>query len=297
MLKQARREFEQMKARPMSLCARKKTNWGKYLNPPCSRLLVIGMIIISILVTTPLTTIASDLDDFEEAATGSHGENSSKKKDAEKQADEREEDEDDDIVWNLFEITLHLVAAMAEVSEARLGNSTKYPPGGIELRRNGEPTLPFFQIEENFIRINSDITALDTNLELGSGALGFRYRHSTYKEKYPSDELICSQWHCLLRISASSAWELGAGIGSLQIRGNERNSGFSLTTPVKVYPTPYLGIRIKPSFNWINGNYIGDYDFSLAFAQRYWSAVLGYRFLKANDVDLNGAYTGLTFYY
>lgn len=275
--------------------------------------LTICIIIISLLVVAPLTTIASDLDDFEEAATAKRSsENAEEEKAEEKEDkkddrrarlldDEEEDEEDNSIIWDLFEITLHLVDAIvhatAEVSEARLGRSTEYPPGEIELRQNGEPTLPFFQIEENFIRINYDITALDTNLELGSGSLGLRYRYSTYEEKHPSDELTSSQWHILLRVSASSAWELGAGVGSLQIRGNERNSGFSLTTPVKVYPSPYIGIRIKPTFSWINGNYIGDYDFSLAFAQRYWSAVLGYRFLEANGVDLNGAYAGLTFYY
>lgn len=284
---------------------------GRCINNLCSKLLIISMLIISLLLVAPLTAIGSDLDDFEEAATAKRSSQEPvEKKKKEKEEDrkgnlisrllfgdeeEEEEDEDKDDFF-LFDLLLTIIDA-SELSNARLGRSTAHPPEKIELRQPGEPTLPFFQIEENFIRVNSDLSAFDTNLEFGYGPYGLSWRYSIYQEKHPRDELTLSQLHLLLRFSTSSAKELGVGIGSIEIRGNNRNSGFSLTTPLKVYLRPYFGIRIKPSFGWINDNYIGDYDLSLAFTQRYFSAVLGYRFLEANGVDLNGAYADLTFHY
>ncbi len=267
------------------------------------RISVIFIIIISLLIMTPLTA-ASELDDFETAATT---ENDEQKSDNEE--DEEDENEDDDEDCNFFldicewiiEVAVEVFSIVihdgAKMSLARVDESTETDSSKIEIRQTGEPTLPFFQYEHKYLRVSSDISARDDSLEVGYGPYGFNCRHTDYCEENPSDELSLTQYHFLLRISANDSREYGIGIGRLYMRGNEDNSGFSITFPVKIYPSESFGIRIKPTYSWINGNAIDEYDLSVAYTKRYGSLQLGYRFLEADDEDLNGSYVGFAVHY
>lgn len=148
-----------------------------------------------------------------------------------------------------------------------------------------------------YLKVSSDIDARENGLELGYGPYGFSYRYTEFGEENPSDELTLIQYHLLLRISKRSSGEYGIGVGSLVMRGNEDNSGLSLTFPVKIYPRDSLGIRFKPTYSWINGNSIHEYDISLVYTRRYASIQLGYRFLESNGKDLNGSYLGFVAHY
>ncbi|NLY73918.1 MAG: hypothetical protein GX075_01275 [Firmicutes bacterium] len=81
------------------------------------------------------------------------------------------------------------------------------------------------------------------------------------------------------------------------IRGNDDHSGFSLTFPVELYPKDSFGVRFRPTFSWIKGNSIDEYDLSLVYTIRYASIQLGYRFLEANGEQLNGSYLGYAAHY
>jgi hypothetical protein len=98
-------------------------------------------------------------------------------------------------------------------------------------------------------------------------------------------------------MSAKRSLEFGLGIGTCNISGNEKNSGFSLTYPIKIYLNQSFGIRIKPTCNWINSNNINDTDLTLVFTKRFGTVELGYRFLEANGRDLDGAYIGFAYHY
>lgn len=267
------------------------------------RVLIIFTLIISILTMPPLAA-ASDLDEFEEAAT-------TEKTDHE--ADNKEsqvEDDDDSFLESLLEAvfitvifgTFFTVIGTAidegtKISLARVEAGVETDGAKVELRQTGEATLPFFQYEHKYLRVNSDIDARDNGLEIGYGPYGFSCRHTKFTEENPSDELSLTQYHLLLRFSRTSSREFGLGIGSLVMHGNDDHSGLSITFPIKIYPSDSWGVRFKPTFSWINGNAIDEYDLSLAYTKRYASLQLGYRALVAKGKDLDGPYLGFFLHY
>lgn len=249
------------------------------------RLLIILTTIISILTITP-PAAASDLDEFEEAAiTEDTKQESDDEDDEEGKEDEDDEvyqslakdDDDDDsflesVLGVFFEIIIgtffSVIGDGAKMSLARVDEGAETDTAKVEIRRTGEPTLPFFQYEHKYLRVSSDINARDDSLEIGYGPFGFNCRHTDFSEENPSDELTLTQYHLLLRISRTSSGEFGVGIGSLVMRGNDDNSGLSLTVPIKFYPGDSFGVRFKPTYSWINGNAIDEYDVSLAYIKR-----------------------------
>ena len=287
----------------MNCCSTKNTNLRKYTNCIFKKVLLISIIIISILIITPFT-FASELNDFEEAATTENPGTSYKDQEVKRDKHDKhksEKNQDDDWNWYYFfkflELLISGVNEGAETSLDRVDESTETTPQKTELRQTGEPTLPFFQIEPKYIGISPNLCALDYSLEFGYGPYAVNSRHTTFLEKNPRDKLDLTQYYFLFRVSADYSWEYGIGVGSLNMHGNEHNSGFSLTFPVKIYPGRSFGIRFKPTYSWIKGNCISDYDLSIAFTVSYYSLELGYRLLKTNGADLIGTYFGFAFHY
>lgn len=260
--------------------------------------LIVFAVIISVLTITPLVA-ASNLDEFEKAATA-------EKTKQESSAEDDQSEDDDSILeavdeWVFFIVSLGTFFAVMddgiEMSLARVDEDMETDTGEVEIRRTGEPTLPFFQYDHKYLKVNSDIDARENGLEVGYGPIGFSYRQTGFCEETPSDELTLTQYHLLLRISRKSSGEFGLGIGSLVMHGNDDHSGLSITFPIKLYPSDSLGVQFKPTYSWINGNSIDEYDLSLAYTIRYASIQLGYRFLEANGKELNGPYLGFSVYY
>lgn len=270
---------------------------GKYINrTSCiTNLLLICAIIISTLIITPPVS-ASDLDDFEAAATTDNSQQTSD--------DQTKKDDNNpldkfftDLFGDIFNCMTCLAYEGAKMSYARVGGKTDIDPTTIEIRQTGEPTLPYFQMDYKYMHINSEISALDSCLEFGNGPFGFECRNTYFTEINPSDNLTLTQYHLLLRMSPNRSQEYGIGIGMINLCGNEQNSGFSLTFPIKIYPNPTFGIRFKPTYSWINGNFINDNDLSFALTERFGSLELGYRFLETNGKNLDGSYIGLALHY
>lgn len=298
---------ERRESRIMNYCFPKNTNFNKRLNYPFRKLLIIYGIILAVFIVTPLT-VASDLDDFEEAATADYSDKNPDDKDDDKKEEKKddtktmlydEEEEDDD--RNLFDLLIFALYsnldAKIAITLARVKEPTEISAKEFDFRQTGEPTLPFIHLEQKNIRVNSDISALDYDFELGYGPYAFKYRHTSFEEKNPRDEMDLIQYLLFIRLSPASTWEYGIGLGSLRLQGNEDNSGFMIYLPLKIYPYKSFGFQFKPTLSWINDNVIGDYDLSLAFSKRYYSIKLGYRFLRVRNEDLDGAYIGLTFDY
>lgn len=263
------------------------------------RVLIIFILIFSMLTMPPLAA-ASDLDEFEEAATTEKTDHESDNKES------QAKDDDDCLLKSVLDVVFItaflgiifiIIDEGTKISLARIEEGVELEGVKVEPRQTGEATLPFFQYEHKYLRVNSDLDARENGLEIGYGPYGFSCRHTEFREENPSDELSLTQYHLLLRISRTSSREFGLGIGSLVMHGNDDNSGLSLTFPIKLYPSDSLGVRFKPTFSWINGNAIDEYDLSLAYTKRYASLQLGYRALVANGKDLDGPYLGLIVHY
>jgi hypothetical protein len=109
--------------------------------------------------------------------------------------------------------------------------------------------------------------------------------------------MTVSYVHGLYRVSAGNVFEVDAGIGSITIKGEERNSGTSVTFPVNIYPHPNVNVRLVPTWSGINGNGIDDYDVSIAYVRKYFSLRLGYEWLEAGGDVLQGPYSGFSIFY
>ncbi len=295
----------------MNYGSNKTANLSVYINQIAgiASILIMLAIIVAIFAMAP-PVAASELDEFETTATTDDSEEESDESEKEKEKEDRKGRRRDnhrqesffsslvgEIFEGFFQAVFLIVYDQAKGSFARMGESTDTASTGIDIRETGEPTLPIIQIDSKYLYVNPDISAWDGSLEVGYGAFGFNYRNTYFTERNPSDNLTIAQYHLLLRLSETRSFEWGIGMGSIIMRGNEQNYGFSLTTPIKIYPNESFGIKLKPTYNWINGNYISDFDLAIVLLKRYGSLELGYRFLECNGQNLGGAYVGLAFHY
>ena len=98
-------------------------------------------------------------------------------------------------------------------------------------------------------------------------------------------------------MSASESFQINVGVGSILLNGQNHNSGLSFTAPIFIYPNQTYGFRLYPTWSFINGNEIDDYDGSIEFVHKYYSLRLGYRRSGTNEKVLGGPYVGFTVFY
>jgi hypothetical protein len=89
--------------------------------------------------------------------------------------------------------------------------------------------------------------------------------------------------------------EFDLGLGSSILDGENRKSGFSLTTPVLIHPKEFIGIEFRPTWSTINGNPLDDYDLGIVLSRSYGSLRLGYRWMRSEHESLDGPYFGVSF--
>jgi len=260
------------------------------------------VLFVSCLFSTP--SFAGKLGDFEKDATTERHEKKTEK--PEKKTVRYEEKTDDDQIDSC--IGSCIGSCLGEIIRETIGyglylggkESFKRVNGygpGIQKRAEGEPTIPFFRADYNYQDVDSDVHAWDLRLEAGYAAFGFQFRNTRYKESSPNDELNVYQYLGLFRISGSEKWESDLALGALTIAGNNNNSGFSLSCPVQFHPYKLVGFHFRPSWSWINGNSIGDYDLGIILTYKYVSLQSGYRWFKSANAALNGPYVGISAHY
>ncbi len=264
---------------------------------------VVGLaIIFSVTILTFVATVpvlGSTLDEFETAATKDDSQQDShdqKKKDQDKNSSE-DSLESFDFFMEMLDYIFYFTCEGAKMSYARVGGATDIDPAKIEIRQTGEPTLPFYEIDYKYMRVNSDIIANDVGFELGNGPLGFECHSTFFSETNPKDNLTLTQYHVLLRISPNHSQEYGIGVGTLYLSGNGQHSGFSVIFPIKFYLNRSFGIQFKPTYSWINDNLINDNELSLVLTRKFVSIKLGYRSVDTNGKSLNGPYLGFAWHY
>ena len=169
-----------------------------------------------------------------------------------------------------------------------------YSGDGIPPRRHGEALIPFFRFDIAYQDVESDVTAMDYQFELGYGWIAFFLRSTVYEEKEPDDELEMLQYYGLYRMSINDQVEVDIGIGGIDLSGNESNNGFSTTIPVRYHPSDHYGFEFRPAWSNIKGNSIWDFDLTVLAGWRYASIRAGYRWVHSPNASLNGPEIGIS---
>jgi hypothetical protein len=161
----------------------------------------------------------------------------------------------------------------------------------------GYPILPGMELDLMYQNVESDIYALDGRAELGFGLLGLQYRDTYYKEEVPDESMNIRQLHGFLRLSDGKIFELDLGLGGLSVDKASAAYGFSATTPFQMHFQPGLGVEFRPAWSKLNGKWIRDYDLRFVYTYEYFSAKVGYRWLEASGVELDGVQFGASIHF
>ena len=197
--------------------------------------------------------------------------------------------------WVVGEFTLYLFVGGAVGSWYRATGTPKDDDlaEAYGVRQSGETTVPLVALNVNYQSIESDVEAYDARLEAGSGPLAVLYRITRYEETNPADELDLSWLYGVLRLSYTRYFEVGLGFGGIFLDGDTSESGGSFTLPIRIEPSRYFGFDYRPTWGWINGNTISDYDLGVRVGVRYVSIRVGYRWTKAGRATLKGPIFGV----
>lgn len=245
---------------------------------------------------------AGGLKDFEKAAT----DQTEQKGDQNKKSDHHKNQSDDcntstsgglqlgDDFWRFWTV---FFSQSTRLTMERVKTSGDPELARISLREKGAPDLPFVRTDMNYQRVSSQIKGVDGRVLVGYGPVGAQYRQTQYREEGAADPLNFIQMHGIFRMSWNEAVEFGMGYGNLILDGHDRNSGFSMTYPLSIYPTKHIGLNVTPTWSWINRHAITDCDGSVSYVIKYFSVRAGYRRIKVRDQALSGPYVGLSFHY
>ncbi len=239
---------------------------------------------------------AGELDDFEKDATKQKtGQEDTRESSENKKEPGLLDDLFSDLLSEIFSDFLHGLYNEGRASWIRMNGGNQIL--GISSRKIGEPLLPIFRADLNYLNVKSDVMAIDGKVEAGYGPYGFQFRRTHFTEDLPKDKLDLDQFHGLIRFSSKGYLEVDVGIGAIILKGDETNLGFSFTLPLKIYPTQWVGLNFIPTWSIINGNAISNYDLLLPFTRRFFSINAGYRWLNSSNESLNGPYLGVSFHY
>ncbi|UCH83886.1 MAG: hypothetical protein JSW50_15840 [Candidatus Latescibacterota bacterium] len=190
---------------------------------------------------------------------------------------------------------LEVMALGGEWSWVRISrvNDPSFPD--ILKRLPGETVLPFINFEIGYQDVEPNVEAVDARVELGYGPLAIQFRETHYEERNPFDRLDIIQWHVLYRMWYPRFFEIDIGLGSTIIHGDNTDSGFSLTLPIRVQPLWWACMQFRPSVSSINGNPINQLDVGISIGPRHMNIRAGYRWVTSGRVSLNGPFFGVAF--
>ncbi len=196
------------------------------------------------------------------------------------------------------------------------GKDNLYPYADPDLddlppRALGAPVLPFFRVDVAYQEVNSDLSALDTRVEVGAGtfyveARTTRYKYSsldyTYSNPYNNGSdgsFEINQWYAGIRLTLSERLMIGMAGGQMVLEDQFHDRGNSISTPVFYYPTEWFGLEFRPAWAHVRGSLIEDYDLGCVIATRGVSLRFGYRKINTNPLigTLDGPYVGLSFHF
>ncbi len=168
----------------------------------------------------------------------------------------------------------------------------------LQQRKSGEAQMSVIRLDAGYQCLRSDVNGRDAGLEIGLRHYALHHRSTRLDERHPADVLRMDQTHLLLRGATQPGVELAFGIGALVIEGDSRNSGPSLTIPMKWRVFDWGAVEFRPAWAEINGHRVSDYDLAIGWLGRFAGLRAGYRHIAAHDSPaLRGPYLGLSLYY
>lgn len=240
-----------------------------------------------------------DLDQFEDEATKK--EKPEKPDDSSERECEDEGGEDsftDAFLWELGRLSFYSTVYGGIGSWVRVHRTSSVEWRNEFPRRTlGEPLIPFLAVEGLYQDTGGDISATSLRTEIGYGPLGFEHRATRFEEQYPEDRMTLTQSHVLYRMSFSRYVGVNLGAGMATLEGNREASGFSLTTPVQVYPLSSLGAEFRPAWAWIHGTTLSDLSLVLVARRSVLSLRAGYRWVSAGSRALDGPVVGVAVHF
>ncbi len=161
----------------------------------------------------------------------------------------------------------------------------------FDARQSGEALIPHLALDVNYLAIEGDVTAWDFRGEAGFGAIACAARRTRYEEG--QERLDTTELLGLYRMSAGAFLEVDIGCGALRVSGEEIETGFAFTLPVRLHPTDYIGVEYRPLWSSIEETRITSHELSLLCGWRYAGLRVGYRWLSTAGETLNGPEVGL----
>jgi hypothetical protein len=236
---------------------------------------------------------AGTLRDFEKDATKPKQSENKEKKSSTDSAD-KQDTESDALTQLLVLGMLTGLTAGGQHSWARVneGYATELT-GRVKPRQAGEALIPFVRLDVGYQWLKNDITAVDVRGEVGHSLVGLQVRHTRYEEKVSKDNLNITEAHGLYRMSLGNYVELDFGIGTMILAGAEIHNGFSMTTPILVHPTDWLGLEVRPVWATIADNELLDVEAAVLLGWRYASLKAGYRWFRSENQKLDGPEVGV----
>jgi len=168
---------------------------------------------------------------------------------------------------------------------------------GVIKRKTGELLIPQYRFDLHYQRANANIKSTDLRFEAGMGPFAAQFRTTAMIEGKEEDTLRLNQAHALYRMSFGNHVGVNFGLGIAQLRGNSRNTNFSMSFPIYFHPTKTIGFEAKISTHFLSNATILDQDYSILFTRKLFSATLGHRKLSKAGVDISGPYIGISAHY
>ena len=250
---------------------------------------MVCVLCLVILIGQP--TYAGKLDEFEQEAT---------EEEDDARYDVPDDDDDDSFFEALLGGLLRILFFGADDEEHHRQQDSnqvrpEYRDGSEQPAYDNPVLLPFFRLDGSYQNVESDVRAGDLRAELGYNILALQGRFTYYNEEKPTDELWLNYVHGLLRFPLGDTVQLNPGVGAMILAGDSRNSGFSLTVPILIYPQESFGLEFRPTWSWINENEVDDYDISVVLSSKHAGLRAGYRWVSSDDDSLDGPYLGFLF--
>ena len=164
-------------------------------------------------------------------------------------------------------------------------------PEGLRPREAGDALLPVARADATTAWLTEDVQAYSIGGEIGWGPVAITGSYTTLQESNPDDELEIGSVSLALRMSLGSyvGLDLSGGWGDI-----EGESGFILSLPLRIHPSPYYGFEFRPAWLFVNDTTFDDYRLVAMGGLPFVSVQAGLQIYRTESVDLVGPTVGLT---
>lgn len=160
-------------------------------------------------------------------------------------------------------------------------------------RELGSQFLPIARFDYSFGYLNRGVTLQDYDIELGAAFLSTNYKRSVFFEDSNGDRLAINQNFINYRLSYTKYVQITLGWGNYQIDGRNKTDSGAFKWGVGIYPEGNYGFEV----DLVSTDYplsVEDSEYSIHYDGNYWALRAGYRILETPVTSLNGFFTGFS---